>query len=119
MFNHLQRALLREVLSIISKGIASPEDVDTVLKEGVGRRYSLVGILEHYDSFGRWDYLADRWSDWVSLIESSTKTPETLQEKARVGGTFFEWPSGSVEEYNKKLVTALAEYHKFYAKLGE
>jgi 3-hydroxybutyryl-CoA dehydrogenase len=117
VFNHLQRALLREALSIISKGIASPEEVDTVLKEGVGRRYSLVGMLEHYDSFGRWGYLAGMWSGWVSLIESSTEVPKALKDKVEDGSTFFEWSPGSVDEYNRKLVTSLAEYHKFYQKI--
>jgi len=117
VFNHLQRALLREALSIVSQGIASPEGVDIVLKEGVGRRYSLVGMFEHYDSFGRWDYLAGRWSDWVSLIESSTEIPKALKDNAKDGRTFFEWPPGSVDEYNRKLVTSLAEYHKFYRKI--
>jgi len=113
VFNHLQRALLREALSIVSKGIASPEEVDIVIREGVGRRYSLVGLIEHYDSFGRWEYLAGMWGDWVSLIESSTDMPRALEDRAKDGSTFFEWSPGSVEDYNKKLVISLAEYRKF------
>jgi 3-hydroxybutyryl-CoA dehydrogenase len=114
IFNHLQRALLREALSIVSKGIASPEDVDTVLKEGVGRRYSLTGIVEYYDSFGRWEYLANRWDDWVSLIESSTEVPKALREKVEDEGSFFDWSGDSVTEYNRELRKSLAELHKFH-----
>jgi hypothetical protein len=42
--------------------------------------------------------------------------PKALKDRAKDGSTFFDWSSGSAEEYNKKLVTSLAEYYKFNKK---
>ena len=43
--NRLQFALLREALYIVENGYASCEDIDTVLKAGLGLRYSALGPL--------------------------------------------------------------------------
>ncbi len=50
--NRLQVALGREALSIVQKGIATPEDVDTVIKNGFGRRLSVAGLFEIFDIAG-------------------------------------------------------------------
>ena len=52
--NRLQFALLREALSIVAAGIASPEDVDTVVTSSFGRRLAVAGPLEVFDLAG-WD----------------------------------------------------------------
>ncbi len=43
IINRLQFALLREALFIVDSGTASFEDVDTVLKAGMGLRYAALG----------------------------------------------------------------------------
>jgi 3-hydroxybutyryl-CoA dehydrogenase len=50
--NRLQYALLREALQMVADGVASPEDVDKALKEGVGFRWSWLGPLETADLGG-------------------------------------------------------------------
>lgn len=41
--NRLQAALLAEAYSLVSRGIASPEDVDTAVTTGPGLRWALAG----------------------------------------------------------------------------
>lgn len=41
--NRLQAALLSEAYSLVSRGIASPEDVDTAVSTGPGLRWALAG----------------------------------------------------------------------------
>jgi len=45
-------AMLREAMSLVEKGVASPEDVDTVVKEALGTRLPVVGVLELADLSG-------------------------------------------------------------------
>jgi 3-hydroxyacyl-CoA dehydrogenase len=41
--NRLQGALLREAYCLVRDGIISPADIDTLVREGLGRRWSLIG----------------------------------------------------------------------------
>lgn len=43
VFNRLQGALLREAYSLVRDGVATPTDIDRVVTEGLGRRWSVVG----------------------------------------------------------------------------
>ena len=42
-FNRLPGALLREAYCVVRDGIVSPVDVDTLVREGLGLRWSIVG----------------------------------------------------------------------------
>lgn len=43
VFNRLQGALLREAYCLVRDGVASPTDIDTVVREGLGRRWGVLG----------------------------------------------------------------------------
>jgi 3-hydroxybutyryl-CoA dehydrogenase len=43
IWNRLQLAMLRECLWLVSNGVATPEDIDTIMERGLGRRWSLSG----------------------------------------------------------------------------
>ena len=45
VFNRLQGALLREALCLVRDGVISPADLDRVVTEGLGRRWSIIGPL--------------------------------------------------------------------------
>jgi 3-hydroxyacyl-CoA dehydrogenase len=49
VFNRLQGALLREAYCLVRDGVASVEDVDEVVRSGLGRRWSLIGPFETVD----------------------------------------------------------------------
>jgi len=50
--NRLFHALIREAIYMVQEGIASAEDVDTAIKNGLGRRFPVYGPLEHQDVVG-------------------------------------------------------------------
>ena len=50
--NRMLHALWREAIAIVERGIASPEDVDTVAKMTFGLRLPVVGPLENMDLVG-------------------------------------------------------------------
>jgi 3-hydroxyacyl-CoA dehydrogenase len=49
IFNRLQGALLREAYCLVRDGVASVEDVDRVVRDGLGRRWSHIGPFETAD----------------------------------------------------------------------
>ncbi|MBN9425311.1 MAG: 3-hydroxyacyl-CoA dehydrogenase, partial [Burkholderiales bacterium] len=49
IFNRLQGAVLREAYCLVRDGIADVEDVDTVMRDGLGLRWSFMGPFETVD----------------------------------------------------------------------
>ncbi|MFC4005034.1 3-hydroxyacyl-CoA dehydrogenase [Prauserella oleivorans] len=49
VFNRLQGALLREAYCLLRDGVAGVEDIDTVVRCGLGRRWSVIGPFETAD----------------------------------------------------------------------
>ncbi|SDC92797.1 3-hydroxyacyl-CoA dehydrogenase [Paraburkholderia lycopersici] len=49
IFNRLQGAVLREAYCLVRDGVASVEDIDTVMREGLGPRWSVIGPFETVD----------------------------------------------------------------------
>ena len=49
VFNRLQGALLREAYCLVRDGVASVEDIDEVVRSGIGRRWSVIGPFETVD----------------------------------------------------------------------
>ena len=46
VYNRLQGALLREAYCLVRDGVVEPEDVDTIVHDGLGRRWSVLGPFE-------------------------------------------------------------------------
>ena len=49
IFNRLQGAVLREAYCLVRDGVASVEDVDRVVRLGLGRRWAVIGPFETAD----------------------------------------------------------------------
>lgn len=49
LFNRLQGALLREAYCLVRDGVASVDDIDEVVRSGLGRRWSIIGPFETAD----------------------------------------------------------------------
>ncbi len=49
VFNRLQGAVLREAYCLVRDGVASVEDIDRVMRDGLGLRWSVVGPFETVD----------------------------------------------------------------------
>lgn len=49
LFNRLQGAVLREAYCLVRDGVADVEDIDTVMRDGLGLRWSVVGPFETVD----------------------------------------------------------------------
>lgn len=49
VFNRLQGAVLREAYCLVRDGVATVEDIDTVMRDGLGLRWSFMGPFETAD----------------------------------------------------------------------
>jgi L-gulonate 3-dehydrogenase len=49
IFNRLQGAVLREAYCLVRDGVASVEDIDRVMRDGLGPRWSIIGPFETVD----------------------------------------------------------------------
>ena len=95
--NRLFQALLREAIHIVEEGIASVEDVDTAVKNGLGRRFPVYGPLEHNDVVGL-DTLYAIQSYMCGSLCSSHKPGVLLKDKfdggklgVKTGEGFYDW----------------------------
>jgi 3-hydroxybutyryl-CoA dehydrogenase len=82
--NRLHMALYREAMAIVAAGIASPEDVDTIVKTGFGRKLGVVGPFELSDSSGLDVFLAVT-ERLFPVIDISRKVSPLLRDRVARG----------------------------------
>ena len=117
--NRLQMALTREALSLVEKGIVSPQDVDTIIKNGIGRRWAVAGVFEVWELAG-WD-LIETMASWLHPdLDASRGVQEILQEKVRsgelgvkTGKGFYDWTPESADALRERIAHALVEIAKW------
>ena len=115
--SRLQFAVVREALHLLEEGIASPTDIDAVMKHGLGLRWALLGPLEIAD-LGGLDIFNTVGSYVAKSLSNATDSPQVLQDLveagklgAKTGSGFYDYPSGKasalIAERDKKLLEIL------------
>ena len=117
--NRLQMALTREALSLVQRGIVSPQDVDTIIKNGIGRRWAVAGVFEVWELAG-WDLISEMASWLYADLDASLEVPQLLQEKiesgdlgVKTGKGFYDWTPESAEALRQRIAHALIEIAKW------
>jgi 3-hydroxybutyryl-CoA dehydrogenase len=116
--NRLQHALWREAISIVDKGIADPETVDEVIKNGFGIRLPVLGPIENADMVGL--DLTMAIHDYIlKHLESSPEPAPLLRQKVKrgelgfkTGQGFQRWSMEEVERSRKRLIEYLLKWTK-------
>ena len=120
--NRLQHALWREAISIVEQGIADPETVDEVIKNGFGIRLPVLGPLENVDMVGL--DLTFQIHDYIlPHIEKSPNPSPLLRQKQeagelgfKTGKGFYEWNQQSMEACRNHLLEHLIRWNREQAK---
>lgn len=101
-------AMLREAMSLVEKGVASPEDIDTVVKEALGTRLPVVGVLELADLSGV-DLVLMVSKRLFKDLDNSPDPPKLLTDMVANGRTgikssegFYSWTPQSIASVVKK-----------------
>ena len=113
--NRLQAALLRECFALVEDGVARPEDIDTVVRSGLGRRLGVAGPFEVFDAAG-----ADVWfaicEQLMPDIESSTDVPPAIARMVergdfglKTGRGVYEWTPESSANLRRRIAHAVEE----------
>lgn len=106
--NRILQAMIREASSIVEMGLASPEDIDTAIKMGIGIRLPAWGILEHADGVGM--DLIEKVQDTVlpGISTAQQANPVVSQMVAegnlgyKTGKGFYDWGCKDMTELQKR-----------------
>lgn len=115
--NRLQHALAREAMSLVEKGVASMEDVDTVVKTSIAIRLLFTGPIEQRDFNGLDTHLAI--AEYLYKDLEAAKAPlAILKDKVaagdfgiKTGKGFYDWTKKDLtavnRDKNERLIAAL------------
>ena len=118
--NRLQYALMREAIYLLNEGVASAEDIDVMIKAGIGFKFPVMGPLETIDMAGMDIY--SRVSQYLYANLNNDTTPPPIVGKMvedntlglKTGKGFYDYSDVSIPELMgsriKKLVALLKEF---------
>ena len=117
LVNRLQFAMLREALYLVSSGVASAEDIDTVLKGGLGLRYAALGPLGVAD-FGGLDTFEHINSYLNAELCDTKEGSPLLREMVEHGELGVKSGKGFYDYSGDRRVEAIRERDKLYIDLA-
>jgi len=84
--NRIQHALMREALSLVEAGIASPDDIDDAVRYSFGFRYAAVGPMTQKEISG-WDGMANAAKEIYPSLSNIDAIPPGLAKLMAEGKT--------------------------------
>jgi 3-hydroxybutyryl-CoA dehydrogenase len=114
--NRIQHALMREALSLVQEGIASPEDIDDAVRYSFGFRYAAVGPMTQKEISG-WDGMANAAKEIYPSLSNITVLPPKVVQLMSEGKTgmksgegFRKWTPAEIQQvsdsYSRRLKAA-------------
>ena len=120
--NRLQRAMAREIFFLLDHGYATPEQIDTAVKNSLGIRIPVAGVVQRYDFAGLDLALAFEENPSIHLV-SRRRPFETLLRLVRKGDLgvksgkgFYDYSSRKMSEVLRERDLKLIETIKFFKK---
>jgi len=110
LINRIQTAMSREILSLLEKGVAEPEDIDAAVKGSFGLRLAVLGPLSIMDMAGL-DLLYKAMNYLYPFLDRSTEVQKVLGEKIEQGKWGLKTGKGFFE-YEQKEASALSRHSK-------
>ncbi|MFD2368955.1 3-hydroxyacyl-CoA dehydrogenase family protein [Brevibacillus sp. GCM10020057] len=102
--NRLQAALMREAFYLLQEGVTDAEQIDTVMKDGIGFRWAFVGPIETAD-FGGLDTWKRVIENLAPVLDASQKAPALIEERVakgelgtKTGSGIYSYADTAVEE---------------------
>jgi 3-hydroxybutyryl-CoA dehydrogenase len=102
--NRIQQAIIREAISIVESGVATPEDVDRAIKAGFGIRLPVWGPFEHIDAVGL-DLALSVQRTVVPSLDNRTEPSDYLEHLVKngflghkTGSGFYNWKNKNMKD---------------------
>jgi len=116
--NRIQHALMREALSLVEEGIATPDDIDTAVRYSFGFRYAAVGPMTQKEISG-WEGMTLAAELIYPSLSNVTTPPSCVTNLVKSGKTgiakgagFRTWSADEAaivkQNYEKRLKAAFA-----------
>lgn len=117
--NRIQMALASEAIALVEEGLATPAEVDRIVKSSFGFRLGAYGPFEIMDQAGADTYLGVYQYLYDKLGKAHFKPPRLLAEQVKAGrlglktsGGFYEFGPGAADAMRRE------RDRKFYARLN-
>ncbi|MCZ6538563.1 MAG: 3-hydroxyacyl-CoA dehydrogenase family protein [Chloroflexi bacterium] len=111
--NRLLAAMGREAMALVEAGIASPQDIDTVVKYTFGRRLAVSGPFEIWEQIG-WDLVGTIAGELFKEISNDRQPSSLMRAKVaagdlgvKTGRGFYDWTDDSADELRQRIGSAL------------
>lgn len=122
LVNRIQIAMLREILDLLDRGVADPEEIDRAVKSTIGFRLAAIGPLEVID-FAGLDVTASVFENLVVDVRSDRQLPAALEQAVRSGrfgvksgeGIYRYTPEAvqaKVSERDRRFLALLRLFHR-------
>jgi 3-hydroxybutyryl-CoA dehydrogenase len=117
--NRLQRAMAREIFHLLDGGYASPEEIDRAVKNSIGIRIPVIGVVQRYDYAGLDMALTFERNPSIHLVSKDVpaKTLIDLVKRGylgvKSGRGFFDYSLRTEDEVLKERDRKLIEMIKF------
>jgi len=109
--NRLQAAIQRESINLVEQEIATPQDIDNIVKNTFGRRLSVAGPFEIWEQIG-WDLVEKILLEILPNLSNKKSPSKLIEEKVlqkKLGFStnegFYKWDTKKKE----KLVDAISK----------
>lgn len=120
--NRLQYAVFQEAFRLVHDGVMTPEDVDTVVTDGLGPRYAFIGpwMTAHLNANGCADYLA-RYAEGIYNVSKDCQPLLRIDGEAAqqvVDSMLLQVPMEKLAEKRNWRDKCLIELAKVKAQVG-
>ena len=112
--NRLQHALWREAIDLVDAGVCDAQTVDTVVKQGFGRRLGVLGPIENADLIGL-DLTLAIHEYVLPRLNPPSPPARGLRERVAAGrlgmkteGGYRDWTADAADAVRTRVVRALA-----------
>ena len=116
LVNRVQTAMMREVLDLMERGVASPEDIDRAIRGSMGLRLAAFGPLQVWD-FAGLDVCAPVYEHLAADVRSDRKLPSGVKKIVENGHFGFKTGKGIYEYPPEARKETLAERNRRYLSL--
>ena len=128
LINRIQTAMMREVVDLMERGVASPEDIDRAMRGSVGLRLAALGPLHVWD-FAGLDICGRVFSELIQDIRSSRELHDSVRARMDSGDFGFKTGRGFFDhsaenrakeraERDRRDLSVIQVFHRKKSEIG-